>query len=402
MPRTDCDVAIVGAGMVGAALAQLLAQVDFRVAIVEKEGLIERHDPAVYGTRVSAINPGSERILCAAGVWDAIAQSRISPYERMFVWDANSSGSIEFDSADMGVTHLGTIVENNLVAFALHRELLHAPGVRVMAGSSLSGFDSEADRVVLKFSDGENLRARILVGADGARSRVRETLGIHCESRDFRQLGIVATVATERAHRQTAWQRFLPTGPLAFLPLADGNCSIVWSCRQAAANELMSLDDADFGVELVRAFDHRLGGIIETGPRKTFSLRSSHAQRYIGERTVLVGDAAHVVHPLAGQGVNLGFQDAAALAEVMIEARETGKDIGGELTLRRYERWRKGENLAMYHAMNGMEKLFGAKMGVVRRLRGLGLQVADAVDPLKFVFAGRAMGLSGDLPKIAT
>ena len=235
MPRTDCDVAIIGAGMVGAALARLLAQADFSVAIVEKQGLIERCDLTAYGIRVSAINQGSQRILDAVGVWDTIAQSRISPYVRMFVWDANSSGSIDFDSADLGVTHLGTIVENNLVAFALHKDLLHAPGVRVLAGPSLTGFDSEEDRVVLRLSDGETLRARTLVGADGARSWVREALGIQCESRDFKQLGIVATVATELNHQQTAWQRFLPTGPLAFLPLADGNCSIVWSCMSRTA-----------------------------------------------------------------------------------------------------------------------------------------------------------------------
>jgi len=400
--RTDCDAIIVGAGMVGATLAQLLAQAEFRVAVVEKEGLTERYDPTGYDLRVSAVNPGSERILSAAGAWDCIAQNRNSPYVRMFVWDANSSGSIEFDSADLGVSHLGTIVENNLVTSALHRELQQAPGVRVLAGSSVEDFKVEDDRISLRLSDGDAIRARVLVGADGARSWVREALGIRCQSRDFRQLGIVATVTTEKDHQQTAWQRFLPTGPLAFLPLSNGSCSIVWSCKKDAADAMMLLDDDRFAEELGRAFDYRLGEIVDVGPRKTFSLRSSHANRYIGERTVLVGDAAHVVHPLAGQGVNLGFQDAAVLAEVMAEARKQGKDVGGNLTLRRYERWRKGDNLAMYHAMNGIEHLFSMEQGAVTGLRGIGLRLTNSIAPLKSAFAYRAMGLAGDLPKLVT
>ncbi len=401
MPRIDYDVAIVGAGMVGAALAQLLARADFKVAVLERDGLIEQRDPAVHDARVSAINPGSERILAAAGAWDTIAGYRISPYVRMFVWDANSSGSIEFDSAELGVTHLGTIVENNLVAYALHQELLHAANVRVLAGVEVAAFDSVGDRVTLKLSDGAIIRAGVLVGADGAGSWVRKTLDIEIESRDFGQLGIVSTVGTELGHQQTAWQRFLSTGPLAFLPLADGHCSIVWSCEQNTAAELMSRNDERFASELARAFEFKLGGVVEVGPRKTFSLRSSHARQYVGKRTALVGDAAHVVHPLAGQGVNLGFQDAAALAEVMIEARALNKDIGGELTLRRYERWRKGENLLMYHAMNGIEKLFGTDQEFVSEVRGLGLRLTNAIGPLKSVFAHRAMGLSGDLSKFA-
>lgn len=388
--------------MVGAALARLLAQADFRVAVVEKEDLIEQHDAPEHDIRVSAINPGSERILSASGAWDWIARKRISPYQRMFVWDENSDGSIEFDSADLGVAHLGTIVENNLVACGLHRALLQSTAVRILSGSSVEQLNNERGQVSVRLSDGGAIRARLLVGADGARSRVREALGIHCKSHDFRQLGIVATVMTEKDHQQTAWQRFLSTGPLAFLPLSDGSCSIVWSCKQGAADELMSLDDDRFAEELARAFDHRLGAIVEVGTRRTFSLRSSHADRYVSERTALVGDAAHVVHPLAGQGVNLGFQDAAALAEVLVEARDRGKDIGGTLTLRRYERWRKGENLAMYHSMNSIEKLFSTERKAVCGIRGLGLRLTDSVGPLKSVFARRAMGLTGDLPKIAT
>lgn len=401
MARTDCDVVIVGAGMVGAALARLLLCNDFSVAIVEKEGLIGHRDPATHDLRVSAINPASERILSAAGAWERITQTRASPYLRMFVWDACSSRRIEFDSADLGVSHLGTIVENNLVAYALHRQLDGAAGVRVVAGCAVEDLRLDRDRISLALAGGNIIRARLLIGADGARSWVRRQLGIRSRTRDFKQLGIVATVATEGQHEETAWQRFLPTGPLAFLPLSDGRCSIVWSCRQERAEELAALDDDRFATELTGAFEHRLGAVTECGPRKTFSLRSSHAERYIGERAVLVGDAAHVVHPLAGQGVNLGFQDAAALAQVMTEARDRGRDIGGSLTLRRYERWRKGENLGMYHAMNGIERLFGAEHGAVALVRGMGLRVTDSIGPLKAAFALRAMGFTGDLPEAA-
>lgn len=402
MPRTDCDVVVAGAGMVGAALSQLLAQSGFSVTVVEKDGVTGQFDPAVHDIRVSAVNLGSERILASAGAWDWIAGHRISPYLRMSVWDAGSSGSIAFDSAELGVSHLGTIVENGLVTAALHRELIKATGVRIVTGSKVEDFECDAERIIVRLSDGGLIRARFLAGADGARSGVRQALGIGSRTHDFRQLGIVATVATLKPHRQTAWQRFLPTGPLAFLPLSDGRCSIVWSCRQSAAEELMALDDGRFADALATALEHRLGAVTELGPRRTFSLRSSHARCYIGDRTVLVGDAAHVIHPLAGQGVNLGFQDAAVLAQVAAEARRDGRDIGGHLTLRRYERWRKGENLAMYHAMNGMERLFGTDMNAVAGIRGMGLRLANSIPPIKSVFAMRAMGLAGDLPDAAT
>ncbi len=401
MPHTECDVAIVGAGMVGATLAQLLSRANFRVALLERCGLIRELEPAVDQVRVSAINPGSERILSAAGAWDAIQKHGISRYLKMVVWDARSSGKIVFDSADLGVSHLGTIVENGLIVFALHQELRNS-SVRILADSELTGADRDPAGITLTLRGNETVRASVLIGADGSESWVRKELGIERRSRNFNQLGIVARVRTELNHQKTAWQRFLATGPLAFLPLYDGDCSIVWSCEQNYADELMALDDADFADKLASAFDYRLGEIATVGPRKAFALASSLSYRYIGDRTALLGDAAHVVHPLAGQGVNLGLVDAAAMAEVLAGARAENKDIGGKSTLRRYERWRKGDNMAMYHAFNGLEKLFRSDLELVSRARGLGLAMTDAIGPLKSAFAGRAMGLCGDLPKIMT
>jgi 2-octaprenylphenol hydroxylase len=387
--------------MVGAALAQLLSRANIRVALLERSCLIGELDPADDQLRVSAINPGSERILTAAGAWDTIEKHGVSRYLRMVVWDARGSGSIVFDSADLGATHLGTIVANGLVVFALHRELRNS-GVRILADSELTGVDRDQTGVTLTLSGNETVRAGVLIGADGSDSWVRKELGIERRSRNFNQLGIVARVRTELDHQQTAWQRFLATGPLAFLPLSNGDCSIVWSCEKNLAHQLMALDDADFSDKLASAFEYRLGGIEIVGSRKAFALASSLSCRYIGDRTALLGDAAHVVHPLAGQGVNLGLVDAAAMAEVLVEARAANKDIGGESTLRRYERWRKGDNMAMYHAFNGIEKLFGSDLKLVSRLRGFGLTMTDAIGPLKSAFAARAMGQCGDLPKIMT
>ena len=401
MSHTECDVAIVGAGMVGAALAQLLSRANFQVALLERSGLIGKLNSADDQARVSAINPGSERILTAAGAWEAIEEHGVSRYLKMVVWDARSSGGIAFDCADLGATHLGSIVANGIVVFALHQELRNS-GVQVLADSELTGVDRDRAGVTLTMSGNETVRAGVLIGADGADSWVRKELGIERRSRNFNQLGLVARVRTEQDHQQTAWQRFLATGPLAFLPLFNGDCSIVWSCEKNHAHELMALDDADFADKLAGAFEYRLGRIETMGPVKAFPLASSLSCRYIGERTALVGDAAHVVHPLAGQGVNLGLVDAAAMTEVLVEARAANKDIGGKPTLRRYERWRKGDNMAMYHAFNGIEKLFGSDLKLVSRLRGFGLTMTDSIGPLKSAFAARAMGQCGDLPKIMT
>lgn len=385
--------------MVGAALAQLLARADFSVALLERAGLVRELPRSVHHARVSAINLGSERILTAAGAWRTIETHGVAPYIRMFVWDANSNGRIEFDSAELGVAHLGTIVENGLVVFALHKELL-AAGVQVLENSEPAGVEADRDRVTLTLNSGESVQAKVLVGADGSGSWVRRELGIVCESRGIDQLALSARVGTELDHRQTAWQKFLATGPLAFLPLSNGECSIVWSCERELANDLMAMDDAEFSKELAHAFSYRLGEITSVGPRQAYALAPSLAHTYIGDRAVLVGDSAHVVHPLAGQGVNLGFADAAALVQVLVDARAGKRNFGGKPTLRRYERWRKGDNMVMYHAFNGIEKLFHTERESVCRIRGLGLALTDRIGPLKSAFATKAMGLSGEFPRI--
>ena len=400
MSGSDFDVVIVGAGMVGASLAQILAQANFNVALLERSELSTDWTGKEHDIRVSALNLGSQRMLSAIGVWDGIENRRISNYTHMHVWDAGSHARIEFDCADFGLTHLGTIVENSLITYVLHEELMAASNVEVLPKTELEQLYRDGDAVKLKLSDSQSIYGRVLVGADGAESVVRRLLRIKSNTKSFDQTAIVAQVRTEQDHQKTAWQRFLHTGPLAFLPLSNGDCSIVWSCEQGLVDELMQLGDTDFAQRLTEAFESKLGAVTQVGPRKTFTLSSAQVIRYVDNRCALIGDAAHVVHPLAGQGVNLGMADAAALAQVLVDARAQNKDIGGQLTLRRYERWRKGENLLMGYAMSGIKRLFGTRSYSLEKLRGLGLRIVDMTAPLKYAFASKAIGLTGDLPKI--
>ena len=400
MPAEDCDVIVVGAGMVGAVLVQMLADAGFSVVVFERDGLITDWDSGEHDLRVSAINLSSERVLTALDIWSDVCGRRASPYERMYVWDAGSTGKIEFDCADYGLTHLGTIVENNLISFLLHQKIQASRNVTVIDNVELDAIDQGEKKVAVRWGDSRSVRGKVLVGADGAGSWVRESLGMSVNQASYDQLGIVAQVSTEENHRQTAWQRFLSTGPLAFLPLSNADCSIVWSCEQQLAGELMALGDSKFSQRLTESFACKLGKVTCTGPRKSFLLASASVPHYIDNRSVLIGDAAHVVHPLAGQGVNLGLTDAAVLAEVLSDARNNNKDIGHRLTLRRYERWRKGDNLLMGSALTGMKNLFGTKINPVATLRGVGLDMVDEFGPLKRLFASKAMGISGDLPDI--
>ena len=399
MTWIDCDIAIVGGGMVGAALARLLARDNFNTVLIEREVLTGAPDLSVQGLRVSAINPGSERILGAAGVWTDIEGCRVSPYSHMKVWDAHSGGRIEFEASDLGLSHLGSIVENRVILWALHQALV-ASDARILAGESVSDIKWETDSVTLRLGRDHKVKARLLVAADGGQSGIRKELDIGCRHHRFDQQGIVAQVSTELSHQNTAWQRFLKTGPLAFLPLSNGDSSIVWSCTNVYAEQLLTMSDHDFALALSAAFEHKLGVANSVGPRRAFPIQPALARRFTGPRTALVGDAAHVVHPLAGQGANLGLVDVAALAQVLSESRTKGRDIGSVQVLRRYERWRRGENTMMYHALNCMGRLFGTDRKPINLARGLGLSVTNKLAPVKLGFARQAMGLRGDLPRI--
>jgi 2-octaprenylphenol hydroxylase len=393
------DVVIVGGGMVGAALACAFGGSALKVAVIERQ-----KSPEVargeYDLRVSALTLATRAILEALGAWRGIEQRRYAGVAAMQVWDAGGSGEVRFDAAEIGEPYLAFIAENSVIVAALHERVQTHTNVHWVNGAIADVKLGDDAHVAL--ADGRELRARLVVAADGAASSVREQVSIPVRSLDLRQHGIVATVRTARTHDDTARQRFLPTGPLAFLPLPEPHTSsIVWSADQVRAEQLAALDDRAFAGALTEAFGDRLGAIESAGARASFPLALAHAERYVAERVVLIGDAAHTVHPLAGQGVNLGFLDAAALAEVVLEAARSGRDIGGRHLLRRYERWRKGDNLAMMAVTGGFKFLFGNEWPLLTGLRNIGLSATDRMTPLKGLMMRRACGLTGDLPRLA-
>lgn len=393
---THVDVLIVGGGMVGAALAAALGDSPFKVALVDgRAPALPMHDDP--DARVSAITLGSRNFFQNLGVWQTLEP--VAPVESMHVWE--TQGAIHFDAADIGEPCLAYIVGNAVLQHALIARVQSFANVQTLWPVEIEKIEFNEQHASVTLKDGRCITARLLVGADGADSAVRRAAGIEVRRADMHQKGIVATVRTERPHGRVARQRFLPTGPLALLPLVEAStCSIVWSADTAHADALMALSDTGFAEALQTAFGDELGKVVSIGRRQAFALALAQAHRYTGLRLALVGDAAHVVHPLAGQGVNLGFLDAAALADTLCRAGR-GRDIGAHALLRRYERARKGENLGMIAVTGGFKYLFGNELSLVRRLRNLGLTLANAVTPAKRSMMRRAAGLSGEIPSLA-
>lgn len=384
--------------MVGATLACALAGAGLRVAVVEARKPRPFDAASDYDQRVSALSPGSEQILRSIGVWPLIEKRRLCPYQHMHVWDASGRGEIHFDAVELSEPYLGHIIENQVIQGALVERLRGLEGISWYCPDTVRDIEIGADGVEVELDSGTRIRSRLVVGADGAASRVRSLCGITFQARNYTQNAVVANVSTEQSHQNTAWQRFLPTGPLAFLPLANGQCSIVWSTSKAQAEDLVKQEDEEFCEMLSQASEGKLGHITGTSSRAVFPLRGGQANPYILPRVALIGDAAHSIHPLAGQGVNLGFKDAATLAEVLQEAQH---DIGSLRILRRYERARKGDNLLTMRLMEGFKTLFSISMGPVAILRNAGLTIANRSGPLKHHLMRRAMGLSGERPKLA-
>lgn len=386
------DVAVVGGGMVGAAAALALARAGLSVALLEARPPTAWSVADEVDLRVVGLAPSSLELLDGLGVWTSIREARAGCYRHMHVWEAATGASIHFDAASEGRAALGYIVENNLVQWALWQALTDA-GVRRLCPAEVTGFDTRDDRVQLQLADGEALTAALLVAADGAGSPLRKLAGIGTRGRDYAQRAVVAHVGTERLHEQTAWQRFLPSGPLALLPLADGRSSLVWSLPEAEARRVLALDDQAFRDELGAASDFRLGRITGTTPRAAFPLKLQLAERYQAERFVLLGDAAHAVHPLAGQGVNLGLRDVAELRDTLLAARLAGRDIGAAHVLRRYARRRRSADTLDALGFDALARVYAWQSPPLVAARGLGVRLLDHLSPLKRRLSEHAAGL---------
>jgi 2-polyprenylphenol 6-hydroxylase len=354
---------------------------------------------AGWDLRVFALSRASQRLLQLCGSWPLLPPDRLFGYERMCVWDAGGeaqgAGSLSFDCAELGEPNLGFIVDGRALQECCLRAALAAGTIVIEAGVQALEFTRTEARI--RLSDGRELAAGLLIGADGAGSKTRAMLGIEAAGHVHHQDALVAHVRTAKPHQSTAWQRFLSTGPLAFLPLPDGRSSIVWSVSRAEADRLRALDAAGLGAALRAASDAVLGDVEVTTQVASFPLHLQYALDYVRPRAVLVGDAAHAVHPLAGQGLNLGLLDCASLAEVLGAAED--RDLGGEYRLlRRYERWRKSENLLAATGFDALERLFSGSNPAVARLRRAGLQAVGHLAPIRRRLALRALGLIGDVP----
>ncbi|MFQ2226160.1 FAD-dependent 2-octaprenylphenol hydroxylase [Aeromonas hydrophila] len=401
MQMQNVDVVIVGGGMVGLGLAAALKGSALKVAVIEGQ-LPEPVLDEAPDNRVSALSLASQRILQQVGAWRGIEARRLQPYGQMEVWEQDSFGRIAFDAASLRQPELGHIVENRVIQLALLEAILDSDNIQLLSPARASSLQSGEAGSLLLLEDGRALSAKLVVAADGAHSWVRRQADIPLTSWDYGHHALVATVRCAEPHEAVARQIFTPEGPLAFLPLWQPDlCSIVWSVPATRAEALCQCDEEQFNRQLTTAFDGRLGLCKVEGVRSAIPLTARYARDFARERLVLVGDAAHTIHPLAGQGVNLGLLDAAALAEQILRNQAAGKDIGRLANLRGYERWRKSEAASMLAAMEGLKRLFAGANPLKKLVRGAGLRAFDLLTPLKQSVIRAAMGLEGELPALA-
>ncbi|WP_423823613.1 UbiH/UbiF/VisC/COQ6 family ubiquinone biosynthesis hydroxylase [Salinisphaera sp. SPP-AMP-43] len=395
--RPRYDVAIVGGGMVGAVLAVALAEADFHVALVEAKQPKPMDPEADFDLRQSAIAPGPRRVLDNLGLWERVPKHRICPFTGMKVWEAGHSDQLFLEHTAVGLSELGHIVENALIVDSAWQAFER---VDVYCPAMMADLAVGDDMARITLEDEQEITAALVVGAEGANSAVRQAAGIPTTGWGYGQRCTVGTVTPERHHRHIAWQRFTETGPVAFLPLADGRCSLAWHADEAVANEIAELDDERFCERLSEASGHALGRIEHMGSRGAFPLKLMHAQRYVQPRVALAGDAAHVVHPMAGQGANLGLMDVAELVAALEAGRAAGADAGDLTFLKRYQRARMTDNLLMLGATDGLKRLYGSRNPILRGLRGLAISGSTRLAPIRQIMIHQATGLSANGPRL--
>ncbi|MDX2350507.1 MAG: UbiH/UbiF/VisC/COQ6 family ubiquinone biosynthesis hydroxylase [Porticoccus sp.] len=402
MAEHEYDVVVSGAGMVGAAFAALLATTEhgknLRIAVLEARPFVMPDLSESFDPRVVALTAVSRKLLEDTGAWEQIAARRVCPYQRMEVWEADGTGHIEFDCAEVRQPSLGHIVENALVVEALWQRLEALENVTLLCPATVVDLDRQPEGVAISLADGSVINTKLLAAADGAQSKVRELCGLQLRQWEYGHHAIVTTVTTEKNHDFTARQRFLPEGPLAFLPLQTETgdchqCSIVWSQQADVAEQLMALDDDAFCETLTRAGENCLGNVVAVDKRYKIPLKQRHAVDYVVPGVALMGDAAHTIHPLAGQGVNLGFQDVIVLVEEVERAVSRGLSPGDMWALGRYQRRRKPHNLGTMAVMEGFKRLFEKQPLPVRLLRNDGMNTVNRLGPIKNLMVRQAMGL---------
>lgn len=392
----NADIAVIGAGIVGLTFALEMAHTGLNIVVVNKGALVDgtqnvTSDVTSFSPRVSAISHASDVVFRRLGAWSQI--TRMQPYTDMHVWDKDSFGEIAFSAQELKSEYLGHIVENNVLEAALHAQIGEHNNIEVLENTALRDIHQESQYAHLLFETPIEIKAKLVVGADGAHSAVKSLLKLPETFWDYDHTAIVTTIGTETPHQNTAKQVFTPFGPLAFLPLADEHqVSIVWSQQSKRAQQLLALSEKDFCNALFVAIDGAYGQCTLLDKRYSFPLRMRYSRQWVKGSIVLAGDAAHTIHPLAGQGANLGIADVCALASILSKAVDSGEAINSPKRLREYERWRKAEAIKTIATMEAFKRGFDGDQGIKKLLRGIALVTADRIKPIKSFFIRQASG----------
>jgi 2-octaprenyl-6-methoxyphenol hydroxylase len=402
--RLDCDLAIAGGGLVGASLALALAPIGLRIVVVEAVMPGDNRGHPSYDERTTALANGSVRTFQGLGVWRHM-QREATAIRRIHVSEQGRFGIARIDAAEQGLESLGCVLPNRVIGAALWQGLRSAPGVEVVAPATVVSTALEDGARTLRLErEGQplDIRARLVVAADGAHSAIREQAGIASERWDYGQTAIVTTMTAQRFHDHVAYERFTPDGPIAVLPLADGRCGVVWTRRPEEAVRLLGLSDEEFLAEFQAAFGFRLGRLLKVGARSSYDLAMTRSDRHTGARIAIVGAAAQGLHPIAGQGFNIGLRDVACLAEVVADARAAGRlDAGDPSLLEAYSAWREEDRRRIVAFTDGLVRIFGTPLGVIRGLRSIGLLAFDSFPPAKAAMSRLSVGAAGRVPRLA-